>query len=200
MIFTSRSTPLGPSLLLIMSSWLLRSSHFSKDLVSAFLSLSITSDWQLLRLLSLSLFLSIFETRNLFKIPGFINSASKMLQSFLANESPCKCISFVIDNLITVLCPFSNQYGDNLKSTMALRQFPWKQLITCWPTLPILRQSLSCVVVPWTGQCVPQSGRTPNGAGAGVSHSCSRHLCWDLFHSRAMIRWNDLHERKEHSY
>lgn len=54
-------------------------------------------------------------------------------------ESPYTHISFVIDNLITEFCPFSNQSGDSLKSTVALRQFLQKQLITCWPTLPILR-------------------------------------------------------------
>lgn len=54
-------------------------------------------------------------------------------------ESPYTYISFVIDNLITEFCPFSNQSGDSLKSIVALRQFLQKQLITCWPTLPILR-------------------------------------------------------------
>lgn len=54
-------------------------------------------------------------------------------------ESPYRFMPFVIDDLIGALCPCSNQSGDNPKSTEALQRFPWEQLITCWPTLPILR-------------------------------------------------------------
>ena len=152
MIFTSWFTPLWPSLLLITSSWLLNSSHFSKHLVSPFLSLSVTSDWQFPHPLFLYFFLYLKpEIFSRFWVSSTV--PQKYCKVFLQNWISIHIyisfiyifllyicdwhiyISFVIDNL----CSFSNQSADSFKSTVVLRQFLQKQLITCWPTLPILR-------------------------------------------------------------
>lgn len=113
MIFTSWFAPLWPSLLLITSSWLLNSSNFSRHLVSPFLSLSITSDWQFPHPLFSYFFLYLKpEIFSRFRVSSIV---------------PQKCCKVFLQNWISIHIYFFCDWQFNYR-ILSLFYSVWRQL------------------------------------------------------------------------